>query len=410
MRDEFERAILAAPESIEPYAVYADWLIEQGDPRGDLISCQLDLERTDLDRSQRAELKLREAELLHRHSEQWLGELAPHFAPVRPEEVDQWGMNSRPFVTHQWRRGFLDKLTIEALTVRLCHALADSRETRFVRDLHVTSTAYNLGIEDDDEPARRGPRPSPRSYECEWLELLEAPMLGNLRRFQMGDSEGDPPERGWCDNHTRVPDLEKLIGKMGQIEELQLICKGYDAHALFALTNLSKLRVLRMYALGEPNARGDQFEIPLGILAENRSLHELTHLQLHPHYSDDRSFIPLAQVEAVFRSTNLPELTHLQLRMSDMGDAGIEVLIRSGLLERLRSLDLRIGLVTDEGAKMLANHPPTANLEWLDLSRNLVTKQGLEAVRKTGVRAIAEQTLTHSEVDSFQYLHEGDFE
>ncbi len=54
---------------------------------------------------------------------------------------------------------------------------------------------------------------------------------------------------------------------MTNIEELQLNCKEYDDAALFALPNLVNLRVLRMYALGEPYAV--DYEIPLNVLANN---------------------------------------------------------------------------------------------------------------------------------------------
>jgi len=43
-RDELETAILADPEARAAYAVYADWLLERGDPDGELVAVQLALE------------------------------------------------------------------------------------------------------------------------------------------------------------------------------------------------------------------------------------------------------------------------------------------------------------------------------------------------------------------------------
>ena len=37
---ELEAAIAAAPDEVEPYLVYADWLQSRGDPRGELITLQ----------------------------------------------------------------------------------------------------------------------------------------------------------------------------------------------------------------------------------------------------------------------------------------------------------------------------------------------------------------------------------
>src|SRR5947208_9300516 len=98
--------------------------------------------------------------------------------------------------------------------------------------------------------------------------------------------DGEPPEEGWMDNNTYAPGIDRLIAEMPRIEELHLLCKEYDSTALFALPNLTKLRVLRMYALGEPNNPSDEFEIELDVLARNPSLGNLTHLMLHPHFAD----------------------------------------------------------------------------------------------------------------------------
>ena len=51
---ELERAIAEAPESVEPYQIYSDWLQEQGDPFGELIALGIagDRERVDKLRQQ----------------------------------------------------------------------------------------------------------------------------------------------------------------------------------------------------------------------------------------------------------------------------------------------------------------------------------------------------------------------
>jgi uncharacterized protein (TIGR02996 family) len=66
-----ERSLLAAiaadPEDDEPRIVYADWLLQAGDPRGELIAVQCALER-----SRTPELAARERVLLERHEAEWL--------------------------------------------------------------------------------------------------------------------------------------------------------------------------------------------------------------------------------------------------------------------------------------------------------------------------------------------------
>lgn len=59
-RDELEAAILADPEARAAYAVYADWLLERGDPDGELVAIQLALEDAPGDAARKA----RERELV----------------------------------------------------------------------------------------------------------------------------------------------------------------------------------------------------------------------------------------------------------------------------------------------------------------------------------------------------------
>jgi uncharacterized protein (TIGR02996 family) len=406
MHEDFERAIIENPNDLASYSAYADWLQEQGDPLGEFLATQLALEDESRPKDARAALKKQERELLAAHELEWLGVLAPHLSPdEKPDPGDEY--TSRLKTKHLWRRGFLAELTVSCFTVPLAQALADAPVVRALQKLHVMSTAYNLGLQDETVP-RRKPRPAEyRTYD-EWVELLGAPLLRSLRVFQYGD-EAEPPEDGWCDNHTRAFGLERLVAEMARIEELHLICKSYTSAALFALPNLTNLRVLRMYAQGEPYSAG-AYEIPLDVLAANPTLGNLTHLALHPHFAFDRSFIPLRRVEPVFRSPHLKNLTHLQLRLSDMGDDGVRALIGSGVLKRLKWLDLRYGCITDEGARLLVACPDAKNPERIDLSRNAVTATGLAALRTAGVNAVANEPLTQAELNDREYLRAGDFE
>jgi len=141
----------------------------------------------------------------------------------------------------------------------------------------------------------------------------------------------------------------------------------------------------------------------------------LTHLLLHPHglefsRREPASFLPLEQIRAVVTSPHLTNLTHLQARLSDMGDDGCRMLVETGAFGRLRWLDLRHGCITDEGARILAACPGVRGLEHLDLSRNAVTGAGLALLRAAGVNAVAESPLTAEDLASREYLNEGDYE
>src|SRR5262249_20880255 len=151
------------------------------------------------------------------------------------------------------------------------------------------------------------------------------------------------------------------------------------------------LRVLKAYHVRRVHR--------LDVLAANPAFRTLTHLMLHPHCLDGDGFdedeadgfvlqegyLPPRMVEALARSPHLPSLTHLQLRVSSMGDAGVRALIESGLLARLRFLDLRYGCIADEGARALAACPAARSLERLDLSCNSLSPEGAELILRLGV-------------------------
>ena len=408
----FEKALATNPNDVATAGIYADYLVEQGDPRGEFIHVQIALEDENRSAGEGKKLQAREKKLLEGHEREWLGTLAPHLLDRVPNHAGRNDYDpdlpAKPATEHRWRRGLLNELKVDCLTVELAQALADAPAAQFLQKLHVVSTAFYLDMQENAPPRR-----VPESIQCrdyyEWLELLGSPLLKSLLVFQMGDVDGEPPEEGWMENHTYASGIERLIAEMTHIEELHLLCKQYDSTALFGLPNLTNLRVLRMYALDEPYCRLDN-EIALDVLAGNSALGKLTHLLLHPHYGFERSYIPLSRVVAVFRSPHLKSLKHLQLRLSSMGDEGVGEIVASGILKRLKWLDLRHGCITDEGARLFAACPDARNLERLDLSRNAVTSAGLNMLRGAGVNAVANNALTQQELADQTYLHEGDFE
>jgi hypothetical protein len=383
------------------------------------MQVQLALEDESLPAAERKKLRSREKALLAKHERDWLGNLAPHLLDQPPQDPES--DNYDPFLTtlateYRWRYGFLGDLTAHRLSTALAHALGVSPEVRFVREFRVHDTLVNYnGDHPSGQPPFRVPTPQGVRRHWELLELIGTPFLRNLRVLQVGGEI--PEEDGWCDCHTYANGLEHVVADMRGVEELYLYCKDYDIERLFALPNLSHLRVFLLYHFGERGNRrgGPGYEYPLNLLANNRALGNLTHLLFHPHYRESysdppSSFLPLTQVRLVLCSKHLTSLTHLQLRLSDMGDDGVREIIASGILKRLKVLDLRHGCITDEGARLFAACPDTRTLDKLDLSRNAVTSAGLGALRKAAVKAVANKPQTQAELTNRQYLFEGDFE
>ena len=92
----FLGAIAREPADDALRLIYADWLEEHGDPRGDLVRVQVELTCREVAAERRTALRLRERELLAEHGAKW-GE------PLRGL-VDAW----------QFRRGVVEAATLSA--------------------------------------------------------------------------------------------------------------------------------------------------------------------------------------------------------------------------------------------------------------------------------------------------------
>ncbi|MCA9176392.1 MAG: TIGR02996 domain-containing protein [Planctomycetales bacterium] len=91
--------ILAHPDDDAPRLVYADWLSEREDPRGEFIRLQCERERLPQYSLEAQQSLLRERELASRHGREWAGELHEMFYPYRFRRgFIAWGRSS----THQF--------------------------------------------------------------------------------------------------------------------------------------------------------------------------------------------------------------------------------------------------------------------------------------------------------------------
>src|SRR3954471_11038649 len=77
LRESLEQALVENPDDLASHMAYADYLTEQGDPRGELIRVQLALEEGSRPKAERDRLKKQEGALLRANAEAWLGDLAP---------------------------------------------------------------------------------------------------------------------------------------------------------------------------------------------------------------------------------------------------------------------------------------------------------------------------------------------
>jgi uncharacterized protein (TIGR02996 family) len=126
--EAFLRAICANPDDDLPRLVYADWLDERGDPRGEFIRVECELPHLASEDPRRRQLHLRDCELIRLHKERWVG-MIPEL--VRRHLAGYW----------DFRRGLLEVLAIDA-------AALVGEAAAYVRCMPISQlTVYNLSAD-----------------------------------------------------------------------------------------------------------------------------------------------------------------------------------------------------------------------------------------------------------------------
>jgi uncharacterized protein (TIGR02996 family) len=151
--DAFLQAILEQPEDDGPRLMYADWLEERGDPRGEFIRAQCELARSPDDDPRRPHWQTVERELLGVHRVAWLGplhslaycwEFRRGFAEGVAVEASAFLQHASLFFSRTPLR--LARLVRPASHVR---ALAASSALGRLAALHLTNTSPSYGIGDE---------------------------------------------------------------------------------------------------------------------------------------------------------------------------------------------------------------------------------------------------------------------
>lgn len=75
MEQAFLRTIRLRPGSSDDRLIYADWLIDQGNPRGEFMQCQLQARRLPSGSPRRLDLEAHAHDLLLLYEADWLGPL-----------------------------------------------------------------------------------------------------------------------------------------------------------------------------------------------------------------------------------------------------------------------------------------------------------------------------------------------
>jgi uncharacterized protein (TIGR02996 family) len=344
-------AAIASAGDVATYEVYADWLIEQGDPRGDLIALDLARERD----PHSAELWYARDTLLRTHAPAWLGKLA-----------------SCRGVQCTWQRGFLHAVTIDQ-TNDTRHAIAYAA----LRGLPTAVLLHELtfgggetgGHTFDDDETDELP-----SWQPAIVALAEHGIWGSLRRLAFGAHGTRRPRT------ATLGSLASLYPHAGTLEALRITADAMELDDI-------KLPAVRSFEVwSEDFTRANLASV---IKATWPRLEDLS-LRFASADIEVRDLVRLLPaVPPTLRCLRLDLRSNTNDYWPVLRDFLVE-LARAPLLGQLTALDLSGSSVGDEEAERMLRTPARfAHLDRLDLGETHVSLGMLRRLRRVLPRVVA---------------------
>lgn len=335
---ELEAALRSRVDDPEAWAVYGDWLLSQGDPRGELVHLELEREA----RGEDGVLEARIAELVAAHRDEWLG--ADLVARLR-NDLDAWGEAGLFF---EWRYGFLWRAHIK----RIQHS-GDLDVARVVREVLDRPTAGFL------EELALGLSRDVRDLQPAIRVLAALESRPTVRRLFLGDFDimNDASL-----SQVHVGDVSSIGRVLPRLRALEIQGREVGLDEL-DLPELETLKV-RTHALPAAAAR-----------AVTKTVHPaLKTLELWLGDRESGGDTTLEDLRPLLEGEPVPRLERLGLMNSELADDLVAALASSSLLPRLRELDLSLGALTDLGAEaMLERAGSFTHLSVLNLDENLLS-------------------------------------
>ena len=373
---ELEAALIADPGDRQAWAVFADWLQEQGDPRGELISLQL----ANKDKQAQA--------LIEKRADYFLGKLAEHqtvhdegsnnsVSHLRTKEQEEAWQKTQT-QAFLWRNGFIwrvrlshDSYSDEAYKGKTVDILRDVLEHPSGR--FVTEFAFHSNGDPNEDDLQ------------DLIDLLGEKAPVTTRKISFGDNVD---QISW--HHTGnldklwkgVPNLKTLEIETGEFEVGKMNAPALE-RAIFITGGLSQ-------TCGEGIAEA--------------SMPSIKHLEIYYGSEDYGAGCSVAEVQKLLKRTDLLHLEYLGLKNSEFADDIARALKGANVLKTVKTLDLSLGTMTDEGAQALvAAKDSLKHLDCLDLTRNFLSEEGVKAVKGLCKKVItAEQE--ESEDEDYRYV------
>jgi uncharacterized protein (TIGR02996 family) len=338
-------AVFAHPDDDGPRLVYADYLQQQGDPRGEFIAIQCALARGGNDDRQQRKLERRQEELFQSHAKHWSAAV---------------GIGYYPGIFH---RGFIKQARITSKD------LATYGEILFAREAFtsmVLVTRQYPGFTDflsqiTSAPQLRTLEISGGMGDPLASALAKSPLFDHLTHLNVSDTGLQPRATSLLVKSPHLTNLQHLLINNNPL-------KDQGARAIAKTPSFKNLKHLDVSNTGilAPGASA---------LVASKYLRCLEHLNL------SNSQLASEGIQSMVQGWELPALTTLYLSNTNLGDVGALALARSPRLANLKNLDVSHNRIWMEGAQALVSSPHLSHLSELNLQGTRISESDLEQLQ-----------------------------
>jgi uncharacterized protein (TIGR02996 family) len=323
-------AVLASPRDDAPRLVYADWLMEKGDPRGELIARQV----RDPDGPE---------DITEEQCRAWF--------PLRKKDMTVW-----------FRRGFAEKIQIRKVG-----------ELDLLGKILAEHPVEHLELADVDRgKAIAKLAASPHLGSIRKLTTVTGHLTAGMIESLLGAKKQAIEELNIEDDFDL--DGAQLIARWPNLTRLGIHRFALKLSHALPIVRGPVLTTVRSLGLGTMHDRGKDVSALAAALIANKKV-KLTALELH------WSKVSAATARALLE--RFDGLERLTLRNCWITDATARILAARPELAKLKWLRLHENrAIGDAGAKMLATTKFLDKIERLDLSSNKIGAPGQAALRK----------------------------
>ncbi len=366
--EAFLREIIAVPDDDGPRLVYADWLEERADPRGEFIRVQCEEARLE-DCARRKKLRSRAKQLLQAHGKQWTDSLDATGAgnEFRDPEYHRGFVETAKMSLRFFLRsgaGVMTRTPLRCVTLTsgdsLLPQLAQAEHLRGLRDLHFLHNEFP---------------------EADAIEFVQSPSLANLRSFRLHGYRIHTNDFGRALVGAPFQNLTALDLGFTRPIAADWVETFLEAPWLHGIESL-RLRELSDAAVREVAASPrlvklkdwdlSALRLPLSAqtgraLAESPMAARMEQLKLEGRWMDANGLRALA-------AGNWTLLHYLNFNDAHLGTAGVQALA-AGNWPALRVLNLAAAEMGSTGLAALLSRPWLKSLERLSLRGNNLTRQ-----------------------------------